>query len=185
MITVSQCNKAREKAARMIEAAGFKLSLHEIESMDVADFGLGHLEVEGAQIVALADTECISIRLIALTPNQTEPEHWHTAIADGKSGKEETVRILTGTVRFYIPGPGNIKEGFIPPGKEQWYTCRHEVIMKPGDQLILKPGTRHWFQAAEEGAVMVCFCSSVVDTCDLFTDSSIIRETKVVDDCLE
>jgi len=184
MITVSQRDKAKRKAVMMIEASGFKLTPNEIENMDVADFGLGHLEVEGAQIVNLADTESLSIRLIALFPNQIEPEHRHIAVS-GKAGKEETIRVLTGTVHFYISGPENFKEGFIPPGKEQCYTCRHEVIMKPGDQLTLKPGMRHWFRAAEEGAVMIFFCSSAMDAYDLFTDSSIVRVTKIVDGPVE
>ena len=181
MITRKQFDEAREKAVSMMAEAGIKLTGEEIKHLDVADFGLGHLEVEGAQIAALVDTERLSIRLIALFPGQTEPEHWHTAVGD-KPGKEETVRILSGTVRFYLPGPEDIKEGFIPQGKEEWYTCRHEMVMQPGSQLTISPGTPHWFQAAGEGAVLICFCSTAVDAMDPFTDPSVIRVTKIIED---
>lgn len=163
----------------MMEEAGIKLSPEEFKGMDVADFGLGQLETEGAQIAALADTEKLSIRLIALFPGQTEPEHWHTAVGN-KPGKEETVRLLKGCVRFYLPGPDNIRKGVIPSGKEAWYTCRNEIIMEPGNQLTITSGTHHWFQAGDEGAVLICFCSAAIDALDPFTDPSVIRVTKVI-----
>lgn len=179
MITIKQKNDVKKLALKMITDAGIILTQKEIEYMDVADFGLSQLLVEGAQITALADTDFISIRLIALLPNQTEPEHWHTAI-EGKPGKEETVRVISGKLYFYIPGTDTIKEGHIPPDKEKWYTCRNEQIMKPGDQITLKSGTRHWFQSGTEGAVIICFCSAAVDALDPFTDPNIVRVTNVV-----
>jgi D-lyxose ketol-isomerase len=75
-----------------------------------------------------------------------------------------------------------MKQGFIPEGKERWYTCRHEVILKPGHTLTLTPTTPHWFQAGEAGAVLICFCSTAVDAKDPFTDPAVIRLTKVVKD---
>lgn len=180
MITKKQRKEFGDLAQSMIIKAGIVLTQKEIDSMDVADFGLNHLETEGAQILALADTEYLSIRLIALLPCQTEPEHWHTAV-NGKAGKEETVRIISGTLYFYIHGQDTMKAGRIPLGKDEWYTCRNELVMKPGDQITLKAGTRHWFQAGPEGAVMFCFCSSAVDALDPFTDPNIVRVTKIVD----
>ncbi len=96
-------------------------------------------------------------------------------------GKEETVRLVYGTLYFYIPGEDNMRHGFIPDGKEPSYTMRHEIIMKPGDQITLEPGTKHWFQAGGEGAVMYLISSCVRDILDQFTDPDIVRETKVVD----
>lgn len=179
MITKKEYMESRDKAAEMIEAAGIKLTQSEIDSMDAADFGLGRLRIEGAQIAALADTGRLSIRLIVLFPNQTLPEHYHTAIGEYQ-GKEETVRVLSGTLHFYIPGPENMVIGIIPPEKEMFYACRHEIVMKPGDQLTLQPGTPHWFQAAEEGAVMFCFCTTAVDAQDVFTNPAVARATQVV-----
>ena len=71
MITKEVYFRARKEAAARIEAAGIVLSEQEIEKMDVADFGLGNLAVEGAQIVSLIDTDKIAMRVIALFPGQT------------------------------------------------------------------------------------------------------------------
>jgi D-lyxose ketol-isomerase len=150
MVTKEQQGRFRKIAEKMIKEAGIILIQKEIDSMDVADFGLNRLETEGAQIVALADTEHLSIRLIALLPGQTEPEHMHTAIGD-RPGKEETIRVMSGTLYFYIPGPNTMKAGSIPEGKEKYYTCRNEIVMNPGEQITLKPGTPHWFQAGPGG----------------------------------
>jgi D-lyxose ketol-isomerase len=53
--------------------------------------------------------------------------------------------------------------------------------MKPGDQITLEPGTKHWFQASGEGAVMYLISSCVRDVLDQFTDPEVVRETKIVD----
>ena len=87
-----------------------------------------------------------------LLPNQTEPEHWHPTVGDDP-GKEEVIRAISGELYFYIPGEDNMKHGFIVEGKNECYTMRHEVDMKPGEQLVLAPGTKHWFQAGPSGAV--------------------------------
>ena len=54
--------------------------------------------------------------------------------------------------------------------------------MKPGDQLIFDPGTKHWFQAGPEGAVLYSFSTTVRDILDGFTNPEIVRVTKVVKD---
>ncbi len=69
--------------------------------------------------------------------------------------------------------------GFIPEGKEACYTMRNEVIINPGEQLVLPPGTKHWFQAGARGAVMYSFSTKVTDLMDEFTDPNIVRETKI------
>ena len=52
----------------------------------------------------------------------------------------------------------------------------------PGDQLILPPGTKHWFQAGPQGAVMYSFSTTVRDVLDQFSDPSIIRKTEIIED---
>ena len=180
MLTRKEFNEARQRAAKMIRKAGVKITETEVEKMEVADFGLGHLSEEGAQILTFFSTERVSVKVIALFPNQTEPEHWHTAVGSDP-GKEETIRVVEGTVYFYIPGPDTLRLGFIPKGKEARYTVRHEVVMKPGDQITLQPGEKHWFQAGREGAVMYTFSTCARDALDPFTDPGIIRVTKIVD----
>jgi D-lyxose ketol-isomerase len=98
-------------------------------------------------------------------PNQTEPEHWHPPVGDDP-GKEETVTVISGIVYFYIHGGDTFKEGFIPEGKENYYTMRKGIIMKPSDQITLAPGEKHWFQAHKDGAVMYSFSTIVRDALD-------------------
>jgi len=124
----------------------------EIDEMDVADFGLNNLMVEGGQMLTFFNTDRVSAKVIALFPGQTLPEHWHTAF--GKDpGKEETIRAVWGTLYFYKEGKDTLKMAKIPKEKEDCYTAREEYIMTPGSQITIEPGVKHWFQAGEEGAV--------------------------------
>ena len=41
------------------------------------------------------------------------------------------------------------------------------------------PGTLHWFQAGKDGAVISEFSTRSTDETDVFTDKSIVRETKI------
>jgi hypothetical protein len=78
----------------------------------------------------LFSTERISAKVIALLPHQTMPEHLHPRVVKDP-GKEETVRVAVGLVRFYLLGEDTLTDGFIPEGKAAWYASRHE--------------TRRWF----------------------------------------
>ena len=180
MITKKEFKEAQQRAAEMIRESGITITEEEANKIEVVDFGLSHLEKEGAQILTLVNTERISAKVIALFPNQTEPEHWHQPVGEDP-GKEETIRVVEGTVYFYIPGEENIRKGFIPEGKEIYYKMRYEMILKSGDQITLKPGTKHWFQAGNEGAVMYTFSTRARDELDRFTDPNIVRMTKIVD----
>ena len=91
------------------------------------------------------------------------------------------MRIIAGTVYFYIPGEDTFKEGFIVDGKDDCYTMRQEVAMQPSDQITLAPGEKHWFQARDEGAVMYSFSTIARDALDGFTDPTIKRITKIID----
>jgi D-lyxose ketol-isomerase len=178
MITIDEFNAAKIKAAKMIKESGILLTDREAERIDVADFGLSNLNREGIQIMTHFATNRISVKILVLFPNQTEPEHWHPPV-DNDPGKEEIIRAISGNLRFYIPGDNNMSEGFIPQGKEHAYTMKNEVILQPGDQLTLPPGTKHWFQAGEEGAVMYSYSTCVRDGFDKFTDSEIVRATEI------
>ena len=180
MITRKEQVNAQSRAAEMIGAAGITITEDEARSIEVVDFGLSNLEREGVQVLTLVQTERISIKVLVLFPNQTEPEHWHPPVGDDP-GKEEIVRVISGTVYFYIPGEDSLKEGFIIDGKEDCYTLRNEVVMKPADQITLAPGVKHWFQARDEGAVMYSFSTIARDVLDGFTDPKIERITKVID----
>jgi len=171
---------ARKRALELARTARIALSQKEIATMDVADFGLGNLNSEGVQIVSLFDTSQLCGRLLILFAGQTEPEHNHVPVGN-HPGKQEVVRLAYGSMFFYVPGDAAMREGSIPKGKEQYYTCRNEIVMKPGDQLVLEPGTPHWFQAGPEGAVMYSFSTPARDNLDTFTDPSVVRQTVVAD----
>jgi len=181
MITRAQQRQAQEQAARLMEAAGIRLSSGEREAIAVADFGLGRLETEGAQILTFVDTDRIAAKVIALLPGQTLPEHWHRPVGSDP-GKEETLRVIAGPLYLYTPGPDTLREGRIPPGKEQVYSVRHERVMRLGDQVTLAPGDVHWFQAGPTGAVLYSFSTTARDILDGFTDPDIVRQTVIADE---
>jgi len=181
MITRQEQRTARKRAADMIRKAGLRITDKEAEGIEVVDFGLSRLSQEGVQVLSLVQTERISVKALVLFPNQTEPEHWHPPVG-GDPGKEETVRVISGIVYFYIPGENTFKEGFLVDGKEHCYTVRHELVMRAGDQITLEAGMKHWFQARNEGAVMFSFSTVARDAMDQFTDPDIVRITKVADE---
>lgn len=180
MITRQQQQNARRRAAEMMRRAGIFLSEKESDAIEVVDFGLSRLEREGLQVVTLVQTERISVKVLALFPNQTEPEHWHPPVGEDP-GKEETLRVVGGSMYFYVPGENTLRDGFLVKGKEHFYTVRHELFMRPGDQITLAPGTKHWFQAGRDGVVMYSFSTIARDVLDKFTDPDIVRTTKVVE----
>jgi D-lyxose ketol-isomerase len=180
MILRSEANKAQERAAELIRKAGIFITKEEEKKIDTVDFGLSRLDTEGGQILTFVQTDRISVKLIALFPKQTLPEHWHPPVGSDP-GKEESFRLVWGTLYLYIDGPDTLSKGFIVKGKEAVYTLRHELILGPGDQLTCRPGEKHWFQAGNEGAVVYSFSSVARDVLDGFTDPEIDRVTKIVD----
>ena len=92
----------------------------------------------------------------------------------GEIGKEETFRCRYGTVYLYVEGegPDEIKAK-IPEGMEEYFTCRKEIILKPGDQYTIMPNTLHWFQADSEGAIVSEFSTKSRDEYDIYTDPRI------------
>jgi len=181
LITKKNQQAARKQAADMIRQAGITITDAEAGRIEVVDFGLSNLEKEGVQVLTLVQTDRISVKVLAMLPNQTEPEHWHPPV-DNDPGKEETIRVIAGTVYFYVAGEDTLQEGFIVPGKGDCYTMRREIVMQPGHQLTLDPGEKHWFQAREGGAVMYSFSTIARDALDRFTDPDIVRITKVGDE---
>jgi D-lyxose ketol-isomerase len=178
MLTKSDYTAAQSRAAAMIRGSGISITDEEAQKVEVADFGLGRLDVEGAQILTLIATGRIAVKIVALFPCQTLPEHWHPRVGEDP-GKEETIRVVSGTVHIYIPGDDNMREGIIPNGQKDSYTARHELIFKPGDQITMEPGTKHWFQAGQTGAVMYSFSTVARDILDGFTNPDIKRVTEI------
>jgi len=178
MITKEDFKYVCEQSIEMITAAGIHLTEADKKNITAADFGLSNIKKEGVQILTLCDTDRMAAKILVLLPHQTEPEHWHPPVGDDP-GKEEVIRGIWGDLTFYIPGKDSMKKGFIVDGKENCYTMRNEVVIQPGDQLVLPPGTKHWFQAGKKGAVMYSFSTKVTDLMDQFTDPDIVRATKI------
>jgi D-lyxose ketol-isomerase len=179
MITETELANARAGAVQLIRAAGITASEEELKGIEVADFGLGHLRVEGAQILTLVATERIGVKVLALTPDQTLPEHWHPQVGDDP-GKEETIRVVYGEMSVVSEGPRSMSFARLPAGKEEYYTCTAEARVAPGDQITFSPGQKHWFQAGADGAVAYSFSTVARDVLDGFTDPEVDRVTKVI-----
>jgi len=180
VLTRKEFTAAQERAAGMIREAGIPVTEEELGRVEVADFGLSRLDREGAQILTLAATDRIAAKVIVLFSGQTLPEHWHPRVGDDP-GKEETIRVVAGVLRCYIPGADTLREGFVPQGKQDAYTVRQELLLGPGGQITLTPGTKHWFQAGEDGVVMYSFSTVARDVLDQFTDPNVQRVTRIVD----
>ena len=147
--------EARERAAAMLAEAGIVLTPHEIESIEVADFGLGRIDEIGLQIVVYVNTDRVCAKELVLFPHQRCPEHRHPPV-EGGPGKEETFRVRSGAVHLHVDGAG-------------------EVVLGPGQQHTIPPNTLHSFEAGDEGAIVSEFSTTSRDALDVFTDPRIVR----------
>ena len=181
MITRKEFEDARKRAAELLKKTGVFLNEKNLEKIAVADFGLSDLQVFGAQILTLVDTQMIAAKLIAMFPMQILPEHWHPKIGN-YAGKEETLRVEWGDLFLYSPGElSKNPKATIPQEKRDCFSHWHENTMKPGDQITFAPTTPHWFQAGPAGVVVWSFSTKALDLQDEFTDPAIRRETIIID----
>ena len=180
MITEQQYKATVKKSIQMMKYANIVLTPEERARLEVADFGLGELEKTGLEILTYVNTERVCAKEIIMFPRQTCPEHRHPTV-EGRPGKEETFRCRWGTVYLYVPGPPTARPKARPPaGSEAYYTVRHEVCLKPGDQYTMMPDTLHWFQAGPKGAIVSEFSTRSTDEADFFTDTRIKRAPEIV-----
>lgn len=180
MITTHERTEAQAQAAELIQKADVYVTSSEIASIEVADFGLSRVRVEGAQILTWLQTERIGVKILVLLPGQTLPEHWHPQVGDDP-GKEETVRHLYGDLYVVVDGDDTMALSRPPKGNEHSYSCRHEIVPHVGEQITFPPLAKHWFQAGPAGAVAFSFSSVVRDALDGFTDPNVERITLVSD----
>ncbi len=181
MITRAQYIHAQKIGEKLIQNTGIYINVEEFEQISVADFGLSNIDLFGAYILTLVNTNMIAAKLIAMHPLQILPEHWHPK-NDDYIGKEETLRVEWGQMYFYSSGkPGKKSHAIIPEDKINCFNNWHETIMNPGDQISLQPTVPHWFQAGEKGVVVWSFSTKALDLQDEFTDPQIRRETIIID----
>jgi D-lyxose ketol-isomerase len=176
MLTSAEVQSASERAILSLDRAGIVLSAAEREEIEVADFGLGRLDETGLELVVYYNDARYCAKELVLFPRQTCPEHRHPPF-DGSPGKQETFRCRWGTVYLYVEGePGAVPQASPPEGT---YTVWHEVTLQPGEQYTIPPNTLHWFQAADEGAVVSEFSSTSRDDLDHFSDKRIKRQPEI------
>ena len=82
MLSKKEHEKAQIQAAKMIREAGIIITDREPENIEVVDFGLGNLQMEGVQVLTFFNTKRIAAKILVLFPNQTEPEHRHPQVGD-------------------------------------------------------------------------------------------------------
>ena len=167
---VAAARQVRAQTLELIRKSRFPVTDAELAGLKLNDFGLGQLAVEGFEFIDFVLTPRIRMTLLVLMPNQTLPEHYHPAYGQ-ESGKEETVRCLWGQTRVYLPGEPNNSRVLIPAGKEALYTCRHEVILRPGEQWTFTPPVVHWLQGGPEGSVNLGMQNRVDENRNVFTDA--------------
>jgi D-lyxose ketol-isomerase len=173
-----QLQETRARAAATLAQAGIILTEQERDRIEVADFGLADLERTGLEIVVYVNTDRYCAKELVLFPRQTCPQHRHPPVGDDP-GKEETFRCRWGLVWLYVEGdPAQAIQARLPAGSEERYTVFHEITLRPGEQHTIPPNTLHWFQAADEGAIVSEFSSTSRDENDIFTDPRIVRVPK-------
>lgn len=182
MLTSQEIEDGKQVAADYFRKAGIHITDQEKQRIEIADFGLGELNDTGLYVLTYVNTQRCCAKELAMSPRQTCPEHLHPPVGNNP-GKEETFRCRWGKVFVYVDGaPTPNPQAKAPAGREQTYKVWHEIELNPGDQYTLVPGTWHWFQAGDEGAVVSEFSTRSTDENDNFTDPEIARFTKVADE---
>jgi len=181
MLTPTEVTRARERAAAALRAAGIVLTHAERDAIEVADFGLSELETIGLEVVVYCNTDRVCAKELVLFPRQTCPEHRHPPF-EGTPGKEETFRCRRGVVYLYTEGdPAERPAARVRAEDRSGFTVWHEIELRPGDQHTIPPGTLHWFQAGDDGAVVSEFSTQSRDDLDVFTDPRVERQTVVAE----
>lgn len=168
-----------KKIKNIFKDSNIAFTQQEIDNIDYADFGLNNIREEGLNLIVYINNDRYCAKEMALLAGQTCPEHRHPR--RGKNleieGKEETFRVRQGQVYLYVEGEKNVEKisARLPEKNKEWYTVRHEIVLKAGDQYTISPNTRHWFQAGEEGAIISEFSSPSDDSSDVFTNPNITR----------
>ncbi|MBB6730082.1 D-lyxose/D-mannose family sugar isomerase [Cohnella zeiphila] len=178
----SEVKQAQRRAAEMLAGAGVVLTAEEAGRIEVAGFGLGRLEEQGLELITYVNTDRYCAKDLVLFPGQTCPEHLHPPV-NGEPGKMETFRCRYGSVYLYVEGEAaETIQAAVPPGSRDHYTVFHEIVLQPGEQYTIPPGTKHWFQGGPEGAIVSEFSSTSRDEFDIFTDPGVVRLPVIVED---
>jgi len=162
-------SEIKEQARALIGRSGFPTTAEEMERLTVNDLGLGNAREEGFTYVDILLSPRLRISVLVLLPRQSLPQHVHPPY-ENDPGKEETIRVLYGECRLYVPGPANNPGAVIPSGKERYYTARHEIVLGRGEQYYVAPNVEHWFQGGEAGAVTLSLYNRADESKNVFYD---------------
>ncbi|MBQ8541620.1 MAG: D-lyxose/D-mannose family sugar isomerase [Clostridia bacterium] len=174
MLTKQDYEKYSSLALEYLEKAGIVITETEKKNVEVAEYELGCIEKVGLELVVYVNTEKCCAKELVLLPGQTCPEHRHPAIG-GEDGKEETFRCRYGKVYLYVEGEETENRQTNPPeGMEEYFTCKKEIVLNPGEQYTIMPNTLHWFRAGDCGAIVSEFSTKSRDEYDIYTDPRII-----------
>ncbi|ABV87601.1 D-lyxose/D-mannose family sugar isomerase [Shewanella pealeana] len=168
----------REQIKQLVNLSGIFLTKHEIENIEITDFGLNNFNHAGLIVHTYINTERCCAKELIMLPHQICPEHVHPSIGT-QQGKEETFRCRFGKVSVFIEGSVTQKPTVDLPKDTENYTVFHEVILERGEQLTLAPNSKHWFKAHSEGAVVSEFSTTSNDDADLFTNKAINRSSRL------
>lgn len=173
----SEATRQAQRALQYYDKAKIVLNDTERQVVEVADFGLNRVENVGLQLLTYINTDRVCAKEMVLLPGQTCPEHQHVGTC-GMPGKEETFRCRWGKVYLYVSGEG-CEENIQAQMPATTVTVFHEVVLLPGEQYTIMPGTLHWFQGGPEGAVVSEFSTHSTDETDVFTDEAIVRMPQI------
>ena len=137
------------RVRRQLEDAGLPLSPD--TPIEIADFGLGRFEREGLGIVVRVNESEYCSKYLTLFPGQECPTHYHKL-------KKETFFALRGMVELDVDG--------------------ETVRLLPGQNLTLKPGSRHSFRS-EGGAVIEEVSTHDENSDSYFDNPAIVRDPLV------
>ena len=171
-----EVEKAKSKAARLLEKAHVVITPRERENIEVSDFGLGDLDNVGLLVVVYENNDRYCAKEIVLLPRQICPEHRHPPVGGKGPGKRETFRCRWGEAYLYMEGkPSRRIRAHIPYQYRDQFTVWRQIVLRPGDQYTIPADTLHWFQAGPNRTVISEFSSMSVDQADIWTDPQLLR----------
>ena len=173
MLSKEIYESCKARAMEYFERAHIVVTEEEKRAFQVAEYNLEQVDTIGLELIEYVNTSRCCAKELGLFPGQTCPEHRHPPVCGGP-GKEETFRCRWGVVYLYVPGePTEPIHAALPAGREQYFTCLHEIVLHPGEQYTIQPDTLHWFQSGPEGCVVSEFSTTSRDEYDIYTDPAI------------
>ncbi len=175
-MTSKDIARARAAAAALLRKARVPVTPNEIETMEIADLGLGDIKRMGLAVIVYENNDRYCAKELVLLPRQICPEHRHPRVNGRNLGKKETFRCRYGEVYLYVAGERTPRpRARVPRAYKPYMSVWHEIVLRPGDQYTLPPNSLHWFQAGGKGAIVSEFSSTSTDENDIFTDPRIRR----------